>query len=207
MTDQTLKRSWLVQRLSRPHMREGVFDVLLSGMAFGGGLRNGGLSTEAMGLLSKVFRFEYMGSAEFEFGKLPEALQRIARSSENPGLVGRSFEIEFSEIAPNTTVPPKNSESKKLDGTATVWFLCPKGWEDEVVERVSTWAGKLWNSDLKENTRLASTLCPLRDFELEDKALGMETCGWIELDNGFMFFTDEKMWRTTCQLFGAEVPE
>lgn len=29
------------------------------------------------------------------------------------------------------------------------------------------------------------------------------TAGWLELDNGFLFFTDESMWRATCDLFGV----
>jgi len=29
-------------------------------------------------------------------------------------------------------------------------------------------------------------------------------CGWIDIDNNFMFFTDEKMWRGVCNLFGIK---
>lgn len=28
--------------------------------------------------------------------------------------------------------------------------------------------------------------------------------GWLELDNGFMFFIDREMWEKTCTLFGVE---
>ncbi|MDO8604190.1 MAG: hypothetical protein Q7K40_02200 [bacterium] len=30
--------------------------------------------------------------------------------------------------------------------------------------------------------------------------------GWLELDNGFMFFVNEDMWREFCKLFGVVVP-
>jgi hypothetical protein len=30
------------------------------------------------------------------------------------------------------------------------------------------------------------------------------TCGWLELNNGFMFFTDRTMWEQTSNLFGIE---
>lgn len=58
-----LKQTYLVQRLNRP---TNGYDNPFS---FGGGLKNGGLSEDAMKLLRPIFSFDYMGSAEFEFGE------------------------------------------------------------------------------------------------------------------------------------------
>ena len=33
-----------------------------------------------------------------------------------------------------------------------------------------------------------------------------DVVGWLELDNGFMFFTDEKMWRGSCKWFEVATP-
>jgi len=33
-----------------------------------------------------------------------------------------------------------------------------------------------------------------------------DVVGWLELDNGFMFFSDQKMWRASCDWFGVKTP-
>lgn len=74
----TLVRSWLVQRLCKP-----VSSTLGEAFSFGGGYKNGGLSDEAMSLLRPIFSFDYMGAAEYEFGKVAETIFEIAKNSEN----------------------------------------------------------------------------------------------------------------------------
>ncbi len=34
-----------------------------------------------------------------------------------------------------------------------------------------------------------------------------DTCGWLELDNGFLFFTDVEMWRRASGLFGVHADD
>jgi hypothetical protein len=67
-----LNNTWLIQRLEKSH---GNYDNPFS---FGGGLKNGGLSPDAMNLLRPIFSFDYMGSAEFEFGAIPKSLKYMA---------------------------------------------------------------------------------------------------------------------------------
>jgi hypothetical protein len=177
-----MERSWLVQRLRRPWPgeRDNPF-------SFGGGLKNGGLSDEAMGLLRGIFSFDYMGAAEFEFGAVPEALQRIARAD----LAVFSFAVPLADVPAHW----RDKSSEKPAGEATVYVLCPADNSDEVRERIEGWA-RTHLADLKEQTRFASALRPFNEWD-------SEVCGWLELDNGFMFFTDRDMWQQTCELFGV----
>lgn len=100
------QRTYLVQRLNAPQGFDNPF-------AFGGGLKNGGLADDAMEILRGIFSFDYMGAAEFEFGAVPEALNRIANSPLEAG--------EFS-----------------IDGT-TIYLLTPEGWLEEAESRVRSW--------------------------------------------------------------------
>ena len=178
-----LRRSWLVQRLTQPR------NVGIPGdnpFSFGGGLRNGGLSDEAMGLLRDVFSFDYMGAAEFEFGAVPEALSAIAKAS----LVAFSFTVPLAEVPASW----RDKSGTKPDGEGTIYVLCPVGWEAECEARIGEWARG--TEDLKEGTRLTGTLRPYEDWDAK-------TCGWLEISNGFMFFTDAVMWEKSCALFGV----
>lgn len=71
-----MKRPHLIQRLNKP------LDSL-NPFAFGGGLQNGGLSDKAMDKLKNIFSFDYMGSAEFEWGAVPAALDFIAEQKDS----------------------------------------------------------------------------------------------------------------------------
>ena len=55
---------------------------LAEAFSFGGGLKNGGLSNDAMNLIRNICRFDYMGAAEYEFGAVPESLSYIAQNAE-----------------------------------------------------------------------------------------------------------------------------
>ena len=79
----------------------------------------------------------------------------------------------------------------------TVYLLCPAEWVEELTARIDGWASGDGDR-LKEPTLLPGALA------------GDEWCravGWIELDNGFMFFTDPQMWRGAAGLFGVSIPQ
>ena len=183
-----MKRSYLVQRLRKPMPAANVF-------AFGGGLRNGGLSKEAMSLLQGIFSFDYMGAAEFEFGAVPKALQSLA-SVKPKRLTAGSFQIPLAKVAPNW----HDRKATTPEGDAAVYFLCRSEQASEVEARARTWASEGYAARLKEPTHLDSTLRPHNEWD-------GETVGWLELDNGFFLFTDRQMWEQTCTLFGVAVPE
>lgn len=186
-----LERSWLVQRLHKPPRTTSVLGVD-NPFAFGGGYKNGGLSDEAMGLLRGIFSFDYMGAAEFEFGAVPEALQAIAKSAKR--LTAFSFPITLAKVAPNW----RDKEATAPEGIAVIYVLCPGEWADDVQHRIEAWAGEDYNRELKEPLHLGSTLRPFNEWD-------GRTVGWLELNNGFMFFTDRDMWAKTAALFGVAI--
>lgn len=190
-----MRRTWLIQHLDRPMGpsilgRDNPF-------AFGGGLRNGGLSPAAMDLLRDLWSFDYMGAAEFEFGAVLEALQKIARAAEEGQLAATTFSIPLKDVAKDTW---RDKSKKDPEGEATIYLLCPEPWGGEAQQRITVLARERWNPDLKESTRLAEVLRPVPDAEWTP-----DTCGWLELDNGFLFFTDRDMWAGACALFGVEI--
>lgn len=188
-----LNKTWLIQRLNMPFkMKVGNTEIADNPFAFGGGLRNGGLSSEAMGLLRDIFTFDYMGAAEFEFGSVPEALDVLAKAAIKGNLVAHTFEFDKSNIEKDW-----RKGAVQATGTATFYVLCQKGDEAEIERRITEWASKRYNSDLKETTQLANVLDP--------QGWDSRTRGWLELNNGFMFFTDEEMFSKTAELFGVKV--
>lgn len=188
VTATDMRRSWLIQRLTKPRGGSTIFGPD-NPFAFGGGLRNGGLSDEAMGLLRGIFGFDYMGSAEFEFGAVPEALNGLATDSKQ--LIGFVLSIPLS------TVPPswREKNAKAPDGAKDVFVICRHDQANEVTRRIEGFATKEF-SDTKERVGLTSALRPYNDWD-EDVQ------GWLELNNGYLFFTDQTMYEQTAALFGV----
>jgi hypothetical protein len=186
MTD--FRDPWLVQRLERP-TGPSIFGKD-NPFAFGGGLRNGGLSGEAMDLLRPIFRFAYMGAAEFEFGAVPKALDYLARHGAQLG--------SFTVSIPLKDVP-KNWRDKgpqDIPGDGTVYVLARSDEADLVAESIRRMARR--ESRTKERVGLESALRPHNEWD-------RETVGWLALDPAFLFFTDAPSWQATCALFGVEV--
>jgi hypothetical protein len=156
-----LKKSYLIQRLEESHDFDNPF-------SFGGGLQNGGLSKEAMKLLKNIFSFSYMGSSEFEWGAVPEALNFLGNQAYNKNLV-------FGNID-------------------DVYYICPKSYEEEVKDRILKLKKDEYQFRLKEH-------CGLQAWFEDNNKYSKRTLGWIELDNGFMFFVDKNMFEKTCNLF------
>ena len=65
-----MERVYYVQRLNAPQNQVNPF-------SFGGEKLNGGISKESMQILKSIFSFDYMGSAEFEWGAIPTALNSM----------------------------------------------------------------------------------------------------------------------------------
>jgi hypothetical protein len=159
-----MEHTWLVQRLRKPQNFDNPF-------SFGGGYRNGGLSDEAMSLIKGVWSFDYMGSAEFEFGEVPKALQKIAQYSE----AGKAVTGQVSLIKP-------------------VYYFCEKDMKSGVEEVIRKIAND--KQILKEPTFLKEAL--------EGNGHFQDHKGWLELDNGFMFFVCNEMYKKSLDLFGIK---
>lgn len=179
-----MDRSWLVQRLEKPRTRDNPF-------LFGGGYKNGGLSDEAMDLIRGIWAFDYMGAAEFEFGAVPEALNKIAQNCDD--LVAFEFEIALTDVQADW----RDKSGDVPEGSATIYALARAEDAEEVEARVRKWANDQYNDGLKETTRLASTLRPCTEWD-------GRVVGWLELNNGFLFSTDKEMRDQTAKLFGVE---
>lgn len=162
VAQQKLKTTHLIQRLMAPLSRPNPF-------AFGGGLRNGGLSDEAMALLQDIFSFDYMGAAEFEWGEVPDAFSSMRQHAEDKGLTSGVVE--------------------------EVYYICPKVFEEDVKSLISN-LRKTELPHLKEFCGLAA------HFKTKSSKPRRNTLGWLELDNGFMFFVDEDMFNKVKVLYG-----
>lgn len=166
--------SYLIQRLDPPYPSDRL-SALSEAFSFGGGLRNGGLTEDAMKLLRPVFRFDYMGAAEFEFGAVPKALSDIYERASKGLLDSRSF---------------------TLDGT-DLWVIADSGDLDEAERRVRSWAlphGE--RPRMKESTHLDGVLTG-QDW--------VRVRGWLEIDNGWFAFADETMFEGVARLFEVPV--
>ena len=155
-----MEKTHLIQRLKKPTERTSPF-------SFGGGLRNGGIPKGGMGLLSKICSFDHMGVAEFEYGAVPEALDKIwDYSNENHATKGLVH-------------LPKD-----------VHYICEKGTQkyvEDIIQKLYKNETKLY---LKEPTFLRGSIQGKMDIK-----------GWLELDNAFMFFIDNEMYKKTLDLF------
>ena len=148
--------------------------------------------------------FGQLGDNPFSFGGgrknggLSDEAMRLIRNVWSFDYMGAA-EFEFGAV-PKALSRIAQSDSLAayefvIDGTS-VYVLCPGEWGDEVRDRIEGWAAGN-NDRLKEGTRLRDALRP-------DSPYRTEICGWLELDNGFMFFTDRTMWEGACSLFGVK---
>lgn len=173
--------SYLIQRLKRPYKVENKLTALANAFSFGGGLLRGGLTKEAYEAVSKVCRFDYMGSAEFEFGAVPEAFKKIANYNEE--LIGFSVPIDYQY---------KSWHDKDLkEGTKLVYIICKASDKDEIIKRIKNMA--VGNPD-----RTKERIC--LDEAMAEHEYAKEIVGWLELDNGYMFFIDKQMYEGFMKL-------
>lgn len=154
----------LVQRLKAPNYR--IVDGVKKDIhAFGGGDKNGGLTEEHMSVLREIFSFDYMGAAEFEYGNVASAVCKLV----DDGLKGLLI------------------KGKIKKGSDRIFYICPEWMKVEVVKRIKKLRdGKYKNIDLKAH-------CGLKEHFESKYPFDKVIVGWLELDNGFMFFTDEAM--------------
>jgi len=209
------RNTYLVQRLIAPFeatskgdWQEKVQRVFGEG---GGGL---GLSDEARALFRNVCSFDYMGSAEFEFGAIPKTLNRIY---EQQDLTTFEFTLEARHIKPGwwRERSIREARAKELADAKKAGKRAPRAKKPkfpEITDRVfyvlgpagvKNYAGQLIQNiasgtqRLKQGARFEWVLDPSPSDDLVDVAPG----GWLELDHGFFFFVDKTMFTRVCELF------
>lgn len=170
--------TYLVQRLVAPIPGTGSsLDGLSESFAFGGGLKNGGVSEQAASILRGIFSFDYMGSAEFEWGAVPAALQFLADQARRG----------------NAAAAPIF-----LPGDRILWLLAPHPYLIEAAHRV--------NLLYREKIRLKEASLLREALDGPSSGSG-RVIGWLELDNGFLFFKDREAFEKMARLLGFEDPE
>lgn len=76
-----------------------------------------------------------------------------------------------------------------------VWMICHRNHVRAVMSRIRRMA----NDDLYTNPDHQFYRCFCRNLEID------EPCGWIDIDNGFMWFTDAKMFADVSKLLNIGV--
>lgn len=206
-----MKETFLVQRLNKPIKKTGG-PLDNAHRVLGGGMLQ--LSEKVWNVLDPIFTIDYMGSAEFEFGAIPNTLQGLLRDKEE--LCAFQFEIKAKDIRPSwdrtwaaqdartaelkaakeAGIKPKRAKKVKALKGRTVYVLCRKEHKEQVVDTIKRMAaGK---QSLKDSAMFCEALDPTKDYHLK-------TQGWLELNNGFFFFVDEAMWKATTELFTLRI--
>ncbi len=78
---------------------------------------------------------------------------------------------------------------------SNVFYICPKNYEEGVKKVISDLL-----EDENKNFRLKE-FCGLKNRVENPNEYNERKVGWLELDNGFMFFVDEEMFKNSKTLF------
>lgn len=164
-----MKRSWLIQRLQSPYpgCENNPFN-------FGGGYARGGIEKNIYAELNRIFRFDYMGAAEFEFGIIPKSLGRILTYYAGGESVNGMVRIHGMPV----------------------YYLCYNSDKAEVEKRIKDLSQN--KVQLKEYTLFSEALASRVPFDIvpekaEKYKKYKEYIGWLELDNDFIFFLDKEI--------------
>ncbi len=91
--ESVMSQTRLIQRLEIPREKE-----LDNPFTFGAGLEHGGLNKKAYANLSKIFAFDYMGAAEYEWGAIPESLGKMWDAGSRKELVAGVLKLEEGDV-------------------------------------------------------------------------------------------------------------
>jgi hypothetical protein len=201
-------RGWLLQVLTlapKPVDDDRIPNMLDRVFAFGGG--GSGLSDEAWAIVSKLFGFEYMGSAEYEFGAPAKALKALADLGAAKKIVaGRTLveakHIELSKFTRGNsnydpTVKKRGDKSKlPLPADTPVYFVCERGLEDQVAKIIQNVAsGK---QQCKEYPQGSYIFDPVTDSD-------HRRIGWLSVTMGepFIAVKDKETFDRVVETFGV----
>lgn len=188
------KQPWLIQRLNHPvYLPEG-HPLKGKDNPFRFGCGGGRLSKEALDMLRPIFEFDYMGSAEFEFGSVPKALQSMIASVQE--LCAVSFEIDQGDVYFGSWDERYFKEPVK--GVKKTVHLIAKLSHHEPAEKYMRSMLQKDVPRLKEHSRFKEAFLD-RKSPKEDWL--QRTQGWFDIDNCLFFFTDMKMFEQMKALF------
>lgn len=205
-----MKDTRLVQRLD-PKPKNARHAII--SQVFGGGMIT--MSKDGWEAIQSICDLHYMGAAEYEFGTIPECLGALARDHEKlttfPLIIKRADiktnwdhqsahdrdrRLELALAKKKGVKPPRAKKALPArTDDAVIYVICRK---DEIVE-VSDRIRELAKDKilLKRGAGFASALDPATDYD-------REPIGWLELDNGFMFFIGYEEYTGMAALFGLK---
>lgn len=174
------RQPYLIQRIRKPQGYVNPFD----------GVSNNFAPDSALIINQRLFTFDYMGSAEFEWGAVPKALRMLSE-------ISNSGNLYYGEVS--------------LGVNCIVYFICDKIFTKKVIDFLETLFDNPDKVYLKE-------YCGLREHFLGNKwnvgnkwngnkptEYQKEICGWLELQNPFMFFADKKMYENTLKALNVKI--
>lgn len=210
---------YLIQRLTAARPSSMKIDKVFGGEMLG-------LSDDAWEVLYQAFSIDYMGAAEYEFGVLPRALKQIFDERQDysawsfalpakvikPGwwreqFLHRARQKEIDKAKKDGVKVPR-SNPKKLGETTglkaiedrTIYVFAPSKERQDV----ETMIGEIAKGGV--HTKNGHQFDYALDPEPRE-GYSKNVCGWLDLDNRLFFFTDEVMWKATCEIFGRPVQE
>lgn len=186
-----IREPYLIQRLKKPYEvkaeRSGIMAKLADAFSFGGGLIQGGLNKKSYELISKIWRYDYMGSAEFEWGAVPESLEKVLELRKAKKLI--RFEM------PVTANARDFNKDKGLTVTKTVYVVCNEDFKKDIqgyIEKLALEQAGL-GFRTKESVGLDKSICDIDYCK--------DLVGWHDIKNHYLFFTDKVMFDNFCELF------
>lgn len=192
----------LIQRCTKPlHSPMGIRNPF----AFGAG--GGRLSDKALELLAPVLNFDYMMAAEYEFGAVPEGLNKIREGAEAKLLFFSTLDIKVKSVKLKSDGTPRKDESVK------VYVIGPSYDRQEIERRITLLAtdedrcmSDMWQHFVKKGGLHEGMY--VRDSPLLNRYIkyvptsDRPIVGWLELNNGFFFSVDKEMAESFAKLFG-----
>lgn len=210
--------SWLIQRLLRaPEATEQGDFLAKARQVFGGAAL--GLGDDALALLRNVFAFDNMGAAEYEFGKIPKVLGRIAK--EHGDYVAFMTTVVGKEIKPGWWRESRAREDRrKVIAEAKAAGKRPPRAKKPVYPDIPNQDfyvlchGKMvkYACDLIQNC--AAGKQGSKNGHYVELCLDPEPgrnhrddlIGWLELDHGILFFRDKQTWEKTRAMLDIQPP-
>ena len=170
-----------------------------------------GFTLKAWEYLKKLCSFQDMGSSIFEHGAVPEAFQKMylcetleaftVRVIGNPVLdVGSMLE----RYGPNVLT----SVTDKHDLEMTMFAISKAAFRPHVEDLILQTAIEEDFNEFAKPTWLRETVFCRPEWAGIDKEIWkrMKVCGWLEIDNGFLYFSEPGMWTDFCKALRVEIP-
>jgi hypothetical protein len=184
----------LIQRLEKPwEEKASKWDIHTPTLGF---------SPEFLKMIDEVMCFDYMGSAEFEWGALPKAFRAYAEELEKGNITTQTLSLEC--LKPDYIWPPEIEDKIPDSKFADIYIIAPKKLMDKVIYFVETLG--IEEPRLKELSKFRNAVFAEDVLKHTDHASGKRTVGWFDIKNLFFFFRDKEMFDNMKIISGLERP-